>query len=153
MNWAIKHWFSFSSVTQSCPTLCHPMECSIPGFPVHYQKPETTQIQVHWVSDAIQSSHPGGLPSLRSHRVGHDWSDLAAVAGILSAALPQHHFFRIWNNSTGNPSPQLALFVVMLLRPAWLHIPGSLVPGEWSHHCDYLDHEDLFLWFFLLSSI
>ena len=58
MNWAIKHWFSFSSVTQSCPTLCHPMECSIPGFPVHYQKPETTQIQVHWVSDAIQSSHP-----------------------------------------------------------------------------------------------
>ena len=43
--------------------------------------------------------------------------------------------FRIRNSSTGIPSPSLALFVVMLLRPTWLYIPGCLALGEWSHHC------------------
>ena len=46
--------------------------------------------------------------------------------------------FMIWNSSTGIPSPPLALFVVMLLRPTWLHIPGCLALGQWSHHRDYL---------------
>ena len=45
--------------------------------------------------------------------------------------------FRIWNSSTGIPSPPLALLIVMLLRPTWLHIPEYLVLGEWSHHRDY----------------
>ena len=48
----------FSSVAQSCPTLCDPMECSTPGLPVHHQLLEFTQTHVHWVSDAIQPSHP-----------------------------------------------------------------------------------------------
>ena len=52
--------------------------------------------------------------------------------------------FRIWNSSTGIPAPPLALFIVMLLRPTWLCIPGCLALGEWSHHRGYLDHEDLF---------
>ena len=52
----------FSSVTQSCPTLCDPMACSMPGFPVHYQLPELAQTHVHWVSDAIQPSHPLSSP-------------------------------------------------------------------------------------------
>ena len=47
--------------TQSCPTLCDPMNCSMPGLPVHHQLPEFTQTHVHRVSDAIQPSHP--LPS------------------------------------------------------------------------------------------
>ena len=47
-----------SSVTQSCQTLCYPMHCSMPGFPVHHQFPEPTQTHAHWVSDAIQPSHP-----------------------------------------------------------------------------------------------
>ena len=47
----------FSSVAQSCPTICNPMHCSMSGFPVHYQLPEFTQIHVPWVSDAIQPSH------------------------------------------------------------------------------------------------
>ena len=46
----------FSSVTQSCPTFCNPMDCSTPGFPVHHQLPEVTQTYVHWVNDAIQPS-------------------------------------------------------------------------------------------------
>ena len=53
--------------------------------------------------------------------------------------------FRIWNSSTGIPSAPLALFVVMqwTLRPTWLHIPGCLALGEWSHHRDYLGCKDL----------
>ena len=51
----------FSSVTQSCPILCNPMDCSTPCLPVHHQLPEFTQTHVHWISDAIQPSHP--LPS------------------------------------------------------------------------------------------
>jgi len=53
----------FSSVTQSCPTLCDSMNCSTPGLPVHYQLPEFTQTPVHWVGDAIQPSHPLSSPS------------------------------------------------------------------------------------------
>jgi len=52
--------------------------------------------------------------------------------------------FRIWNSSTGIPSPPLALFVVMLPRPIWLHIPGCLALGKWSYHSGYLGHENLF---------
>ena len=53
----------FSSVAQSCPTLCDPMNRSTPGLPVHHQLPEFTQTQVHRVSDAIQPSHPLSSPS------------------------------------------------------------------------------------------
>ena len=53
----------FSSVTQSCPTLCDPMNHSTPGLPVHHQPPEFTQTHVHRVSDAIQPSHPLLSPS------------------------------------------------------------------------------------------
>ena len=53
----------FSSVTQSCPTLCDPMNRSMPGLPVHHQYPEFTQTHVQWVGDAIQPSHPLLPPS------------------------------------------------------------------------------------------
>ena len=54
--------YQFSSVAQSCPTLCNPMDCSMPGLPVHYQLLEFTQTHVHWVGDAIQPSHPLSFP-------------------------------------------------------------------------------------------
>ena len=54
----------FSSVAQSCPTLCDPMDYSTPGPPGHHQLPESTQTHVHWVGDAIQPSHPLSSPSL-----------------------------------------------------------------------------------------
>ena len=59
-------WISsvqFSSVTQSCPTLCDPMNRSTPGLPVHHQLPEFTQTHIQRVSDAIQPSHPLSSPS------------------------------------------------------------------------------------------
>ena len=57
----------FSSVAQLCLTLCNPMDCSKPGLSVHHQLPELIQIQVHWVGDAIQPSHPVSsiFPSIR----------------------------------------------------------------------------------------
>ena len=53
----------FSSVTQSCLILCDPMNCSMPGFPVHHQLQELTQTHVYRVGDAIQPSHPLSSPS------------------------------------------------------------------------------------------
>ena len=55
---------SVSSATQSCPTLCEPMNHSIPGLPVFHQLQESTHTHVHWVGDAIQPSHPLSSPSL-----------------------------------------------------------------------------------------
>ena len=52
----------FSSVAHSCPTLCDPMDCSTPGFPVHHQLPELAQTHVLQVDDAIQPSHPLSSP-------------------------------------------------------------------------------------------
>ena len=59
--WSL-HCFQFSSVAQSCPTLCDPINCSTPGLPVHHQLPEFTQTHVHRVGDAIQPSHPLSSP-------------------------------------------------------------------------------------------
>ena len=53
----------FSSVAQSCPTLCDPMDRSMPGLSVHHQLLEFTQTHVHFVGDAIQPSHPLSSPS------------------------------------------------------------------------------------------
>ena len=85
-------WFTvgkiLSSVAQSCPTLCDPMNCSTPGFPVHHQLPELTQTHVHWVSDAIQPSHPLLSPSppafnLFQHQGPFKWvSSLHQVAKV-----------------------------------------------------------------------
>ena len=52
----------FSSVAQLCPTLCDPVNCSMPGLPVHHQLPEFTQTHVHRVCDATQPSHPLSFP-------------------------------------------------------------------------------------------
>ena len=57
------HLSSVSSISQSCPTLCDPMNCSTPGLPVHHQLPEFTQTHAHQVGDTIQPSHPLLSPS------------------------------------------------------------------------------------------
>ena len=62
VKWALGI-IQFSSVAQSCPTLCDPMNRSTPGLPVHRQLLEFTQTHVHRVSDAIQPSHPLSSPS------------------------------------------------------------------------------------------
>ena len=80
----------FTSVAQSCPTICNPVDCSTPGFPVHYQLLELAQIGVYWVSDAIQPSHPLLSPSppafsLSQHQGLYHWvSSLHQVAKDLA---------------------------------------------------------------------
>ena len=90
---------SVSSVTQLGPTICDPMDCSIPGLPVHHQFLETTQTHFHWVGDAIQLSHP--LSSLSSpafnlfqHQDIFQWvSSSQQVAKVLEFQL-QHQSFQ-----------------------------------------------------------
>ena len=85
----------FSSVAQSCPTLCNPMNCSTPGLPVHNQLPEFTQTHVHWVGDVIQPSQPLLSPSspafnLSQHQNLFKWvSSSNQVAKVLEFQL-QH---------------------------------------------------------------
>ena len=62
---------SVSSVTQSCPTLWDPMDCSMPGLPVNHQLLEFTQTHVHWVGDAIQPSHPLSSHSPPAFHLSH----------------------------------------------------------------------------------
>ena len=61
--WPRYHSIQFSPVSQSCPTLCDPMDCSTPGLPVQNQLLKFTQTHVHWVGDAIEPSHPLLSPS------------------------------------------------------------------------------------------
>ena len=92
----------FSSVAQSCLTLCDPMNCITPGLPVHHQPLEFTQTHVHWVSDAIQPSHPLSSPSsptfnLSQHQGLYNWvSSLYQVAKVLEFHL-QHQSFQHWS--------------------------------------------------------
>ena len=94
----------FSSVAQSCPTVCNIMGCSTPGFPVHHQLPELTETHVHWVGDAIQPSHPLLSPSpptfnLAQHHGLFQWvSSSHEVAKVLEFLL-QHQSFQ-WTPRT-----------------------------------------------------
>ena len=90
-------FIQFSSVTQSCPTLCDPMNCSSPGFPVHHQLLESTQTHVHWVCDAIQPYHPLSSPSpafnLSQNQGLFKWvSSLYQVAKLLEFQLQNQSF-------------------------------------------------------------
>ena len=93
----------FSSVAQSCPTLCDPMNCSTPGLPVHHKLLESTQTHVHWVGDAIQPSHPllSRFPAfnLSKHQGLFKWViSLHQVAKVFEFQL-QHQSFK-WTPRT-----------------------------------------------------
>ena len=70
-NYAIKNFIQLSSVAHSCPTLCDPMNRSTPGLTVYHHLSEFTQTHVHWVSDAIQPSHPLSSPSPPALNLSH----------------------------------------------------------------------------------
>ena len=97
--WCVCVQFSqFSSVTQSCLTLCDPVDCIMPGLPVHHQLPELAQTHVHRVGDAIQPTHPLSSPSLAfslsQHQGLFQWvSSSHQVAKVLEFQL-QHQCFQ-----------------------------------------------------------
>ena len=92
----------FSSVAQSCPTLCNPMNHSTPGLPVHHQLPEFTQTHAHWVGDTTQPSHPllspsPPAPNPSQHQGLFQWvNSLHEAAKVLEFQL-QHQFFQDWS--------------------------------------------------------
>ena len=105
----------FSSVAQSCLTLCDPMDCSTPDLPVHHQLPRFTQTHVHWVGDTIQRSHPLLSPSppaynLFQHLGLFKWvSSIYQVAKVLEFLL-QYQSFQwtprtdlLWDGLVGSP--------------------------------------------------
>ena len=102
----------FSSVAQSCPTLCDPMNRSMPGLPVHHQLPQFIQTHVHWVSDAIQPSHPLLSPSppafnLSQHQGLFKWvSSSYQVANVLEFQL-QHQSFQCSGDKSWTPRTYL----------------------------------------------
>ena len=97
MNQYIK--VQFSSVAQSCPILCDPMNRSTPGLPVHHQFLEFTQTHIHRVSDAIQPSHPLSSPSPPAPKPSQyqslfQWVSFSnEVARVLEFQL-QHHWLQ-----------------------------------------------------------
>ena len=100
------------SVPKSCPALCNPMDCGTPSFPVHHLL-ECVQIQVYWVSDATQPSHPLSSPSpafnLSQHQSLFQWvKSLHQVAKVLEFQL-QHHSFQ-W------------IFMIDFLRIDWFDL-------------------------------
>ena len=101
-NSILLFWFIFlccCSVTKSCLTLCNPTDCSMPGFPVLHHLPEFAQTHVHWVNNAIQSSHPLSPPSPPAFSLSQDqglfqWvSSLHQVAKVMEHQL-QHQSFQ-----------------------------------------------------------
>jgi len=82
--------YQFISVTQSCSSLCDPMDCSTPGLPVHHQLLELTQTHVHRVSDAIQPSHPLSSPSPPAFNLSQH-----------QGPFPMSHFFASGGQSIG----------------------------------------------------
>ena len=89
---------SVSSVTQSWLTFCDPMDCSTPDFPVHHELPELAQTHIHWVGDALQSSHPLSSPSppafnLSQYQGLFKWvSSSHQVAKVLELQLKYQYF-------------------------------------------------------------
>ena len=134
----------FSSVAQSCLTLCHPMNRSMPGLPVHHQLPEFTETHVHRVSAAIQPSHPLSspappAPNPSQHQSLFQWVNSShEVAKVLEFQLHHHSLQRnprvdlLQNGLVGSPcsprdsqesspTPQFKSINSLVLSP--LHSP------------------------------
>ena len=104
----------FSSVAQSCPTLCSPMDCSMPGLPVHHQLQELTQTHVHWVSDATQPSYPLSSPSPPA-------VNLSQHRGLLRWASSSIRWPKYWSFSF-NISPSNEYSGLISFRTDWLDL-------------------------------
>ena len=132
------HSVQFSSLSQSCPTLCDPMNCSIPGLPVHHQLTEFTQTHIHRAGDAIQPSHPLSSPSPPSpnpskHQSLFQWVNSShEVAKVLEFQL-QHHSFQRTLMTDRSPfyffslkKIILSLFQQINNKNAWIIVSLSL---------------------------
>ena len=104
----------FNSVSQLCPVFCHPMDCSMPGFPVHHQLPELAQTHVHRVSNAIQPSHPLLSPSPPS-------LNLSQHQGLFNVSVLNIRWSKYWS-FTFSISPSNEYSGLISFRMDWLDI-------------------------------
>ena len=108
-------WRDISSVTQLCPTLRNPMDCSTPSFPVHHQFPELTQTHAHRVGDVIQPSHPLSSPSPPAF-------NLSQNQGLFKWVSSSHQVAKHWNFSF-SISPSNEHSGLISLRINWFDLP------------------------------
>ena len=129
----------FSSVAQSCLTLCNPMDCSKPGFPVHHQLPEFTQTHFHRVGNAIQPSHPLLSPSPPAFNLSQHQGLFQGVRS--SIRLPKYWSFSI--------SPSSEYSGLISFRMDWLDLLAvqgtlkSLLQHHSSNHQFFSDQLSL----------
>ena len=118
----------FSSVSQSYPTLCNPMDCSMPGLPVYHQLLEFIQTQVHWVGDAIQPSHPLSLPSPPT-------LSLSQHQGLFKRVSSSHQVAKVWGFSF-SISPSNESSGLISFRMNWLDLLAvqGTVKSLLQHH-------------------
>ena len=144
------------SVTQSCPTLCNPMDCSTPGLPVYHQLPEFTQTHVHWVGDASQLTHPLSSTSPPAFNLSQHQdffqgvSSSHQVAKVLELQLQHQSFQWIFRNDfledglVGSPcsardpqesSPTPQLKSINSLALSFLYSPTlTFIHDYWENH-------------------
>ena len=151
--WAFPH-SQLSSVAQSCPTLCDPMNRSTPGLPVHHQLPEFTQTHIHQVSDAIQLFHPlplilvpfssctQSLPASESFPMSQlfTWGGQSTGVPAFSISPSKEHPGLIpYSSPISNLYERLNYHVSFLMLPTVWHIfhissnPYFQVPIEYVH--------------------
>ena len=134
----------FSSVTQWCPTLCDPMDCSTPGLPIHHQLPEIAQTQVHQVGDAIQPSHPLPSPSPSAFNLSQQKDWLSSSESVLCIRWPKYWSF----NFSISPSNEYSRLISF--RTDWpdlLTVQGTF-KSLLQHHsstASILQHSALFM--------
>ena len=104
----------FNSVTQSCPALCDPMDCSKPGLPIHHQLPELAQTHVHRVGDAIQPSHP--LSTLSPPTFNLSQHQVFSNESVLHIRWPKYWSFSF------NISPSIEYSGLISFRINWLDL-------------------------------
>ena len=111
----------FSSVAQSCPTLCDPMDCSTKGFPVHHQLQELAQNHVHRVGDAIQPSNPLLSPSPPAFNLSkHQFSQFSSVSSTQASLsiTNSRSLLKLMSIESVMPSNLLILCHSLLLLPS-----------------------------------
>ena len=104
-----------SSVAQSCPTLCDPMDCGMPGLPVHHQLLEFTQTRVHWVGNGIKPSYPLSSPSPLALR-------LSQHQGLFKWASSLHHVAKVLEYFSFSISPSNKHSGLISFRMDWLDL-------------------------------
>ena len=154
-SWNLFPSVQFSSVAQSCLTLCNPMNRRTPGLPVHHQLPESTQTHVHWVADTIQPSHPLSSPSPPApnpsqHQSLFKWVSSSHQVDKVFEFQLQHQSFQwtprtdLWDGLVGSPcsprdsqqsSPTPQFKSINSLALSFLHSPTlTSIHDHWKNH-------------------